>query len=232
VLMADGSVKPISQVAVGDEVLAGDPQTGRTAARRVTDVIVGEGDKDLVDLTVGGAALTATAGHPIWDDGDRRWEQAAELVAGDRLRTPAGRDVTVDGARPGPGYLDVYNLTVEDLHTYYVLADDTPIFVHNAACGLPAGDKELRQQVSKVVNYYDKTGRTPPGVMRGKMRGYERGVYTNEYGRLPNRPLGYYTESDVWATGGVNRGIERLVFGRKGEVYYTTDHYVTFERLR
>ena len=232
VLMADGSVKPISQVAIGDEVLAGDPQTGRTAARRVTDVIVGEGDKDLVDLTVGGAALTATAGHPIWDDGDRRWEQAAELVAGDRLRTPAGRDVTVDGARPGPGYLDVYNLTVDDLHTYYVLADDTPIFVHNAACGLPAGDKELRQQVSKVVNYYDKTGRTPPGVMRGKMRGYERGVYTNEYGRLPNRPLGYYTESDVWATGGVNRGIERLVFGRKGEVYYTTDHYVTFERLR
>jgi hypothetical protein len=213
-------------------VLAGDPETGRTAARRVTDVIVGEGDKDLVDLTVGGAALTATAGHPIWDAGDRRWEQATELVAGDRVRTPDGREITVDGARAGPGHLDVYNLTVDDLHTYYVLAGDTPIFVHNAACGLPAGDNELRQQVRKVVNYYDKTGRTPDGVMRGGSRGYARGVYRNLNGELPKRPLGYYTESDIWATGGVNRGTERLVFGRNGEVYYSKTHYDDFERLR
>jgi hypothetical protein len=28
----------------------------------------------------------------------------------------------------------MYNLTVDDLHTYYVLAGETPVLVHNTAC--------------------------------------------------------------------------------------------------
>jgi hypothetical protein len=74
VLMADGSTKPIRDVQVGDEVLATDPTTGETAAREVTDLIAGTGDKELVKITidVDGAAgdqtdvLTSTAGHPFW----------------------------------------------------------------------------------------------------------------------------------------------------------------------
>lgn len=29
-----------------------------------------------------------------------------------------------------------YNLTVDDLHTYYVLAGETPVLVHNSNCGI------------------------------------------------------------------------------------------------
>ncbi|WP_411056659.1 ribonuclease domain-containing protein [Streptomyces sp. E11-3] len=49
-------------------------------------------------------------------------------------------------------------------------------------------------------------------------RGRPAGEYGNGNGQLPGRPLGYYTESDVWPSGrGTgNRGSERLVFGGEG----------------
>lgn len=53
VLMADGSTKPIEQVEVGDIVLATDPATGLTEPKQVIATIIGEGDKDLVRITVG-----------------------------------------------------------------------------------------------------------------------------------------------------------------------------------
>jgi hypothetical protein len=36
-----------------------------------------------------------------------------------------------------------YDLTIADLHTYYVLAGDTPVLVHNTGpnCGIPVGGK-------------------------------------------------------------------------------------------
>lgn len=40
VLMADGSVKSIESVQVGDQVLATDPVTEKTGSREVTDLII------------------------------------------------------------------------------------------------------------------------------------------------------------------------------------------------
>jgi guanyl-specific ribonuclease Sa len=61
--------------------------------------------------------------------------------------------------------------------------------------------------------------------MQGGAPGFDKGVFLNNARLLPRRPLGYYTETDVWPTGGANRGAERLIFGRRGEVYYIDDHY-------
>jgi hypothetical protein len=70
VLMADGTRKPIKDVRVGDTVLA----TGESGPRKVTALINGDGDKQLVDITldtngIAGSAtstLTSTDGHPFW----------------------------------------------------------------------------------------------------------------------------------------------------------------------
>ncbi|GAA2207346.1 hypothetical protein GCM10009850_028040 [Nonomuraea monospora] len=72
VVMADGSEKPIEQVAVGDEVLATDPVSGETRPEPVIGVVTGEGAKNLVRISVntdggGGTAtatIVATAEHP------------------------------------------------------------------------------------------------------------------------------------------------------------------------
>ncbi|MFF6787151.1 RHS repeat-associated core domain-containing protein [Streptomyces sp. NPDC012510] len=52
VRMADGSVKEIGDIEVGDKVLATDPETGTTEARTVFATIITKEDKDFTGLTV------------------------------------------------------------------------------------------------------------------------------------------------------------------------------------
>lgn len=77
-----------------------------------------------------------------------------------------------------------------------------------------------------------RTGHPPAGIAQGGRHGGDRGVFENAEGRLPAQPRGYYAETDVWPRGPDGRGAERLIFGRSGEVWYSPDHYRTFERIR
>lgn len=94
------------------------------------------------------------------------------------------------------------------------------------------GEPERDAQIARVVAAIDQTGHPPAGVAQGGRRGGPRGVFDNRQGLLPRRGGGYYVESDIWPRGPGGRGTYRLVFGREGEVYYTSDHYRTFTRLR
>ncbi|MEU3603562.1 polymorphic toxin-type HINT domain-containing protein [Streptomyces sp. NPDC006798] len=141
VLMADGSTKPIEEVRNGDKVVATDPETGETAIETVTAEIKGEGEKKLVQVTIdtdgaegsATAVVTATDGHPFWVPELREWIDATDLAAGDWLRTGAGTLVQITAVERRTAQATVHNLTVSDLHTYYVLAEATPVLVHN--CG-------------------------------------------------------------------------------------------------
>ena len=166
VLMADGRGKPIKDVRVGDEVLATDPTTGESGPRRVTALIVGEGEKQLVEVTVEARGLrgtvNATAGHPFWAPDLRRWVTAGELKVGTLLRTAAGTYVQVTAIkRWTSAKLRVHNLTVDTLHTYYVLAAQTPVLAHNDACDL-SGEAIVhldrgKRHASIEVTYQGKT---------------------------------------------------------------------------
>ncbi|WP_327170164.1 polymorphic toxin-type HINT domain-containing protein [Streptomyces sp. NBC_01336] len=138
VLLADGATRAIEDIRVGDRVSAGNPHVGLTAARPVTNTFTTEGDKDFTRLTVttdhGPATITATDNHPFWLEGDRRWKDAGDLRVGDHLHTPNGASVAVTEARDQRGPQRTYDLTVNGLHTYYVLAGATPVLVHNT-CG-------------------------------------------------------------------------------------------------
>ncbi len=50
--------------------------------------------------------------------------------------------------------------------------------------------------------------------------------------RLALRPRGYYREYTVPTPGARDRGARRIVVGRDGERYYSSDHYRTFQRIR
>ncbi|GAA5001280.1 polymorphic toxin-type HINT domain-containing protein [Kitasatospora paranensis] len=140
--LADGSTKAINELKVGDQVLATDPQTGRTAARPVVATIITPDDAQFTDLTVAvsgqdGArsttsGITSTAHHPYWDESTSRWTDAEDVKVGDKLRSSDGTSVVVTAARSyNTAPRTAYNLTVADIHTYYVLAGSTPILVHN-----------------------------------------------------------------------------------------------------
>ncbi|MEV0754584.1 LamG-like jellyroll fold domain-containing protein [Streptosporangium sp. NPDC050280] len=138
VLMADGTTKPIEDVKIGDWVVAADAATGLTAARRVSHLITGDGEKRLVRLTITTDAATgksgtvvATDGHPFWVPDLRKWVKAGELQPGMLLRTSAGTYIQLTAVKKWTAPQRVHNLTVDGLHTYHVVAGNQAILAHN-----------------------------------------------------------------------------------------------------
>ncbi|SCL30352.1 intein C-terminal splicing region/RHS repeat-associated core domain-containing protein [Micromonospora nigra] len=140
VLMADGSTKPIEDVETGDRVVVTNPETGRTEVDTVTATITGDGVKQLVKVSIdtdgdngdATAEVTATDGHPFWVPELGEWIDATDLQPGQWLQTSAGTFVQITAIeRWAVPRAVVHNLTVANTHTYYVLAGNTPVLVHN-----------------------------------------------------------------------------------------------------
>jgi RHS repeat-associated protein len=158
VAMADGAHKPIEQVEVGDMVLATDPETGETEAREIVATIVKDDDKHYTRLTIstpeGKSGITATDHHPFWSPSSNGWVNAGDLTAGTTLRTADGNMALVENAEHLRKSGRTYDLTVAGLHTYYVLAGETPVLVHNS--GGPCGPKLTRgEKVAAAVGVDD-----------------------------------------------------------------------------
>jgi hypothetical protein len=158
--MGNGSTKAIEDVKEGEYVLASDPETGELQARKVTDTITGDGLKHLITLTVDPdgtkgdakpATITATDEHPFWLPDFGKWVNAEDLEPGMRLQTSTGAWAQITAIDESQRTQRVHNLTVEGQHTYFVLAGDTTVLVHN-------DDKELcrllgisQQQLNQLV---------------------------------------------------------------------------------
>lgn len=168
VLLADGRSKPIGEVVEGDVVQAADPVTGEAGGREVTKVWVHE--DTLVELALAdGSRVTTTEDHPFWSGTDRRYERADDLTTGEVLVDPTGAGTPVDGLVPGSQREGVaYNLTVDDLSTYYVLAGDTPVLAHNCNGGVYVFiDKETGLPFVGQTNDFDRR-------LKGHARGGRR----------------------------------------------------------
>ncbi|WUO26534.1 polymorphic toxin-type HINT domain-containing protein [Streptomyces sp. NBC_00287] len=180
VLMADGETKDIEDIEVGDEVLATDPETGEAGPRKVTHLIVTEDDKHFNELSIatedGIEKLTATHEHPFWSPSEDNWVPARQLEPGMTLRTDEGDTVIVTGNRAFSRHARTYNLTVDDLHTYYVLAGETPVLVHNSGgvdfdlteMDEPGHSNYILMDKNKMVYYVGRFGpnETPASVQR------------------------------------------------------------------
>ncbi|MGW6447713.1 polymorphic toxin-type HINT domain-containing protein [Lentzea sp. NPDC055074] len=136
VLMADGTTKAIKDVVVGDQVAATDPETGKLAGRPVGSIISGSDLKQMVSITVGddtrSGSVEATGNHPFWVVERQQWVDAGDIKPGEHLQEPDSKPAKVVDVRSYTQVMQVYNLTVEGLHTYYVVAGDIPVLVHNA----------------------------------------------------------------------------------------------------
>lgn len=63
----------------------------------------------------------------------------------------------------------------------------------------------------------------------GKMIGGDR--FGNYEGFLPIKSGRRWTEADIGTMGKASRGTKRIVFSSDGLIYYTEDHYKSFEKL-
>lgn len=106
----------------------------------------------------------------------------------------------------------------------YNSKEDVALYIHLYGC-LPRNyvtksyaSDTLGCAASRVEDYW------PDGAIGGDRFG-------NREGLLPSAPGRTWTECDVNTWGKYNRGAERIVFSNDGLVYYTSDHYASFELL-
>ena len=79
---------------------------------------------------------------------------------------------------------------------------------------------DLRPVIQKIAS-----GRLRPDTADGWK------IFNNYERRLPPKKRGYYHEVRVPTERLRGPGPQRLVYGDDGEIYYTSDHYETFQRL-
>lgn len=82
------------------------------------------------------------------------------------------------------------------------------------------GDVDLRPVLTRI-----ERGQRDPHRNDGA-------IFQNRERRLPQRPRGHYREYVVRTPGISHAGPQRLVIGADGEVFYTADHYRSFQRLK
>ena len=102
--------------------------------------------------------------------------------------------------------------------------------------------------LESVVLYYEKFSRLPSNYLtknkaralgweRGRLTGYKEGAaiggdrFGNYEGILPKVKGRTYYECDIDTLGKKKRGTKRIIYSSDGQIYYTGDHYETFELL-
>ncbi|QNH14598.1 hypothetical protein HEP75_04071 [Xanthomonas sp. SI] len=129
--------RPISELRPGDRVWAWDFATGTRRLRPVLQVHRGL-TKGFRRLTADGMTILATRQHRFWVESDLAWRTAESLMPGAQLRDLNGHRLRLLGNEEqvvGTD-ADTFNLTVEELHSYYVGAG---VLVHNGGVDIGLG---------------------------------------------------------------------------------------------
>jgi hypothetical protein len=128
VLLADGEKKPIESVKVGDSVLSCEEATGITGPQRVQRIWTHQVPATLVLQLMGGETVGTTREHRFFV-ADRGFVGAGRLDSGSILQSYYGRNLRVTALEALVQTVKVYNLEVENFHTYFV--GNGGLLVHN-----------------------------------------------------------------------------------------------------
>jgi YD repeat-containing protein len=128
VLLADGSGKPIEEMQIGDLVLSRDEQSGSMKAQRVSFVWIHEVRATLLLHLSNGKDVHTTKEHRFSVSGEG-FVGAGDLQHGKLLDAEGPQCIEVASIEPRKQSATVYNLEVENFHTYFVGTDR--LWVHN-----------------------------------------------------------------------------------------------------
>lgn len=153
VAMADGSVRPIERVEVGDEVACFDAQgpavcvvaeTSRREVARVLEVAVEDESGERSTITV-------TPEHPFHVVELGRWLDADDLQPGDTLLRHDGTHARVLGLEAVRGEFEVFNFESLDAHDYF--AGELLVLVHNGCSKRLARNIERATGIARPDGY-------------------------------------------------------------------------------
>jgi RHS repeat-associated protein len=121
---------PIESIQIGDEVLSQDMASGEIEYQKVIHLIENEKDYEIYSFQIAGdfkEVIKATANHPFFVNGN--WVEAVDVQAGDLLSLSDGKTLEVLHVSAERLATKVYNLTVDENHTYFV--GEKRVLVHN-----------------------------------------------------------------------------------------------------
>lgn len=110
-----------------------------------------------------------------------------------------------------------------DEHGSYTTKDDVALYIHTYG-HLP--DNYITKKEAEKLGW---SGGSLEPYAPGKCIGGSR--FGNYEGLLPEKDGRSYTECDIDTLGAEKRGAKRIVFSNDGLIYYTNDHYESFELL-
>ena len=105
----------------------------------------------------------------------------------------------------------------------YTTKEDVALYIHTYGC-LPSNF--VTKDEAKQAGW---EGGSLENYLPGKCIGGDR--FGDREGLLPDVPGRTWTECDINTLGASSRGAERIVFSNDGLIYYTGDHYDSFEVL-
>lgn len=160
-------------------------------------------------MTLFGGCGTAVESQPAQEQSQNRQEAEAPDMDSAEENTEGDGDIAAeelaeDGSYTSPEDVALY------IHTYEKLPGNF----------ITKKDAEALGWDSKKGNLWE--------VAEGMSIGGDR--FGNYEGRLPKEDGLTYRECDVNYEGGF-RGAERIIYSNKGDIYYTGDHYESFEQL-
>lgn len=133
----------------------------------------------------------------------------------------ASSDISQEGTDETKAPSDDNALLPED--GTYTSREDVALYIHQYGC-LPS-------------NFITKKEAEKLGWTGGSLEPYAPGMciggsrFGNYEGLLPEKDGRTYTECDIDTLGAEKRGAKRIVFSNDGLIYYTEDHYESFELL-
>lgn len=105
----------------------------------------------------------------------------------------------------------------------YDTKDEVALYIHTFGC-LP-GNYITKAEAEKAGWSGGSVEKYCPGKCIGG------GRFGNYEGLLPDAAGRVWTECDINTLGAASRGAERIVFSNDGLIYYTPDHYDSFQLL-
>lgn len=126
--MADGSLKNIEEVKIGDMVRSYDFVSKKIVPAEVSDLIYHEAEKVDSYLIINNF-LKVTPNHEILING--YWQEIGDAQIGSVLQSESGKPVFINSIEKIEDHVPTYNIEVKDYHNYY--ADH--ILVHNIPGG-------------------------------------------------------------------------------------------------
>jgi len=132
-ISTENGLVPISEIKIGDKVWAYDEVSGESVLQEVVHLIIGEGEKIIVEISLdNGETIIATGDHPFYIPESETWSVAKKVQDGDYLYDISNQLIEVAGVEIKMKSTRVYNLTVDENHTYFV--GESGVLSHNASC--------------------------------------------------------------------------------------------------